>query len=106
MKVKKFENVQDKSGLKGCNWSSLNVPGTESLMSNLMEHGTKDKESSFSGRPNGRTCARACMASWLHASSRERVGHSARKQPEPEYKYIQVNGYVNTTLWQRRKRDT
>ena len=29
MKVKNFENCQIKSGLKGCQWSSLNAPGTE-----------------------------------------------------------------------------
>ena len=29
MKVKKVENFQNKSGLKGCKWSSLNAPGTE-----------------------------------------------------------------------------
>ena len=31
MKVKKMENFQNKRGLKGCNWSSLNAPGTETL---------------------------------------------------------------------------
>ena len=29
MKVEKLENFQDKSGSKGCKWSSLNGPGTE-----------------------------------------------------------------------------
>ena len=29
MKVKKLENVQNKMGLKGCHWSSLSAPGTE-----------------------------------------------------------------------------
>ena len=29
MKVRKFENVQNKMGLKGCKWSSLKAPGTE-----------------------------------------------------------------------------
>ena len=29
MKVKKFEKFQNKIGLKGCKWSSLNAPGTE-----------------------------------------------------------------------------
>ena len=29
MKVNKFENVQSETGLKGCKWSSLNAPGTE-----------------------------------------------------------------------------
>ena len=29
MKVKKLEKFQNKMGLKGCNWSSLNAPGTE-----------------------------------------------------------------------------
>ena len=33
MKVKKLENVQNKMGLKGCNWSSLNAPGTQSPQS-------------------------------------------------------------------------
>ena len=30
MKVRKFEIVQNKMGLKGCTWSSLNAPGTGS----------------------------------------------------------------------------
>ena len=33
MKVKKMENFQNKRGLKGCKWSSLNVPGTENPLS-------------------------------------------------------------------------
>ena len=33
MKVKKLENVQNKSSLKGCKWSSLNVPGTKPPLS-------------------------------------------------------------------------
>ena len=33
MKVKKFEIVQNKSGLKGCKWSSLKAPGTETPLS-------------------------------------------------------------------------
>ena len=33
MKVKKFENVQNKMGLKGCKWSSLKAPGTETPQS-------------------------------------------------------------------------
>ena len=33
MKVKKLENVHTKIGLKGCKWSSLNVPGIETPLS-------------------------------------------------------------------------
>ena len=33
MKVKKFENIQNKIGLKGCKWSSLKAPGTETPQS-------------------------------------------------------------------------
>merc|ERR1739842_5838 len=33
MKVKKLETFQNKSGLKGCKWSSLNAPGTETPQS-------------------------------------------------------------------------
>ena len=33
MKVKKLENFQDKRGLMGCKWSSLNVPSTENPLS-------------------------------------------------------------------------
>ena len=33
MKVKKLEFYGNKSGLKGCKWASLNVPGTESPLS-------------------------------------------------------------------------
>ena len=33
MRVKELENVQNKSGLKGCKWSSLNAPGTENPLS-------------------------------------------------------------------------
>ena len=33
MKVKKLEFYGYKSGLKGCKWSSLNAPGTESNLS-------------------------------------------------------------------------
>ena len=33
MKVKKFEKFQNKTGLKGCNWSSLKAPGTETPLS-------------------------------------------------------------------------
>ena len=33
MKVKKLENVWDKSGLTGCKWSGLNAPGTETPLS-------------------------------------------------------------------------
>ena len=33
MKVKDFENVQSETGLKGCRWSSLNAPGTETPQS-------------------------------------------------------------------------
>ena len=32
-KVKKLENFQNKMGLKGCRWSSLNAPGTETPQS-------------------------------------------------------------------------
>ena len=33
MKVKKLEIFCNKRGLKGCKWSSLNVPGTENPLS-------------------------------------------------------------------------
>ena len=33
MKVKKVEKFQDKMGLRGCKWSSLNAPGTENPLS-------------------------------------------------------------------------
>ena len=33
MKVKKMENFQNKRGLMGCKWSSLNAPGTETPLS-------------------------------------------------------------------------
>ena len=33
MKVKKFENVESETGLKGCKWSSLDAPGTETPLS-------------------------------------------------------------------------
>ena len=33
MKVKKMKNFQNKRGLKGCRWSSLNAPGTENPLS-------------------------------------------------------------------------
>ena len=33
MKVKKLENFQNKKGLMGCKWSSLNAPGTENPLS-------------------------------------------------------------------------
>ena len=33
MKVRKFEIVQNKMGWKGCTWSSLNTPGTETPLS-------------------------------------------------------------------------
>ena len=33
MKVKKLENVQSETGLKGCKWSSLNAPGTQTPQS-------------------------------------------------------------------------
>ena len=35
MKVKKFENVESETGLKGCKWSSLKAPGTETHQNNL-----------------------------------------------------------------------
>ena len=35
MKVKEFENVQSETGLKGCKWSSLNTPGTETHQNHL-----------------------------------------------------------------------
>ena len=35
MKVRKFEIVQNKMGLKGCTWSSLNAPGTETHQNHL-----------------------------------------------------------------------
>ena len=33
IKVKKLENFQNKIGLKGCEWPSLNAPGTENPLS-------------------------------------------------------------------------
>ena len=33
MKVNKLEKIQNKMGLKGCKWSSLNAPGTETPLS-------------------------------------------------------------------------
>ena len=33
MKVKKLKKIQNKMGLKGCKWSSLNAPGTETPLS-------------------------------------------------------------------------
>merc|ERR1711884_767964 len=33
MKVKKLEKFQNKMGLRGCKWSSLNAPGTQSPQS-------------------------------------------------------------------------
>ena len=33
MKVKELEIFQNKSGLKGCKWSSLKAPGTETPLS-------------------------------------------------------------------------
>ena len=33
MKVQKLENLKNKIGLNGCKWSSLNAPGTETLLS-------------------------------------------------------------------------
>ena len=33
IKMKQIENFQNKMGLKCCNWSSLNAPGTESPLS-------------------------------------------------------------------------
>ena len=33
MKVNKLEKFQNKMGLKGCKWSSLNAPGTETPQS-------------------------------------------------------------------------
>ena len=33
MKVKEFENVQSETALKGCKWSNLNPPGTETPLS-------------------------------------------------------------------------
>ena len=33
MKVKKLENYQKVRGAKGCKWSSLNAPGTETPLS-------------------------------------------------------------------------
>ena len=33
MKVRKFENVQSETGLRGCKWSNLNPPGTETPLS-------------------------------------------------------------------------
>ena len=34
MKVKKLKILQDKMGSKGCKWSILNAPGTETPLSN------------------------------------------------------------------------
>ena len=40
IKVKQIENCQNKMGLKGCKWSSLNAPGTENPLSHsLLELG-------------------------------------------------------------------
>ena len=40
MKVKKMETFQDKNGLMGCKWSSLNAPSTENPLSHsLLELG-------------------------------------------------------------------
>ena len=36
MKVKKLENFKNKRGLKGCKWSSLDVPGTENPLSHSL----------------------------------------------------------------------
>ena len=36
IKVKKLQNYQNKSGLMGCKWSSLNAPGTEKPLSHLI----------------------------------------------------------------------
>ena len=36
MKVKKLENFQNKRGLMGCKWSSLNAPGTENPLSHSL----------------------------------------------------------------------
>ena len=36
MKVKKLEIFQNKRGLKGCKWSSLNAPGTENTQSHSL----------------------------------------------------------------------
>ena len=36
MKVKKLEIFQNKRGLKGCKWSSLNAPGTENPLSHSL----------------------------------------------------------------------
>ena len=33
MKVRNLENSQNKRGLKGCKWSSLNAPGTQTPLS-------------------------------------------------------------------------
>ena len=33
MKVQQIENCQNKMGLKGCKWSSLNAPGTQTPLS-------------------------------------------------------------------------
>ena len=33
MKVQQMENYKNKMGLKGCKWSSLNAPGTETPLS-------------------------------------------------------------------------
>ena len=33
MKVKEIENCQNKMGLKGCKWSTLNAPGTQTPLS-------------------------------------------------------------------------
>ena len=36
IKVKQIENFQNKMGLKGCMWSSLNTPGTETPLSHSL----------------------------------------------------------------------
>ena len=35
-KVRPIENLQNKMGLKGCKWSSLNAPGTQTHLSHLL----------------------------------------------------------------------
>ena len=40
MKVKKLENFQNKLGLKGYKWASLNTPGTETPVSYLFLGGS------------------------------------------------------------------
>ena len=43
MKVKKFENLGNKIGLKISKWSNLNAPGTEKEEANLLDFGvTRD----------------------------------------------------------------